>query len=165
MQRQSQFWKLCRGKSSAEVNWSVQPELLSKDHKYKPVLISCASMKMYSHGGFGRISGCTLQFTSAELLPLQDFQNWDCRWRWAYSFGIGEVLWLISSSHLALSVHFCCMCSWSKPVFFLCQDPRDWPRPSGPLLGSCCCWYQAVTWVKNKLPHAWYRRGAETGFQ
>ena len=26
-QRQSNFWKLCRGKSSVEGNWSVQPEL------------------------------------------------------------------------------------------------------------------------------------------
>ena len=49
---------------------------------------------MYSHGGFGRSSGCTLQFTSAELLPLHNFQKWDCRCRWAYSFGIGEVWWL-----------------------------------------------------------------------
>ena len=30
MQWQSQFWKLCRGKSSVEVSWSVQQELLSK---------------------------------------------------------------------------------------------------------------------------------------
>ena len=49
---------------------------------------------MYSHGGFRRSSSCTLQFTSAELLPLHNFQKRDCRCRWAYSFGIGEVWWL-----------------------------------------------------------------------
>ena len=35
---------------------------------------------------FKRSFGCTLQFTSAELLPLHNFQNWDCRCMWAYSF-------------------------------------------------------------------------------
>ena len=40
-----------------------------KDHNTEPVLISCASSKMYSHGGFGRSSGCTLQFPSTELFP------------------------------------------------------------------------------------------------
>ena len=49
---------------------------------------------MYSHGGFERSSCCTLQFTSTELLPLHNFQKWDSRCRWAYSFGIGEVWWM-----------------------------------------------------------------------
>ena len=89
MQWQSQFWKLCRGKISAE--WNCTAGAPFKYHNTKPVLISCASLKMYSHGIFGRSSVCTLQYTSAELLPLHNFQKWDCRCRWAYSFGIGEV--------------------------------------------------------------------------
>ena len=55
---------------------------------------------MYSHGGFERSSGCTLQFPSTELFPLHNFRNWDCRCQWAYSFGIGEVWWMI---HIALN--------------------------------------------------------------
>jgi hypothetical protein len=42
-----------------------------KDHNTKPVLISCASVKMYSHGGFDRCSGCTLELPSTEIFPLQ----------------------------------------------------------------------------------------------
>ena len=76
--RQSQFWKFCRGKSSAEVNWSVHPELLpnlpwlyifyrcTADHNWLSIVV------------FKRSSGCTLQFTSAELLILHNFQNWEC---------------------------------------------------------------------------------------
>ena len=33
-----------------------------------------------------RSSGCTLQFTSAELLSLHKIQRWDCPCMWVYSF-------------------------------------------------------------------------------
>ena len=38
-------------------------------------------------------------YTSISLytaFPLNNFQKWDCRCRWAFSFGIGEVWWMIS---------------------------------------------------------------------
>ena len=47
-----------------------------KNHNTKPVLISWASLKIYSHGGFERSSGCTLKFPSTELYPMHNFQNW-----------------------------------------------------------------------------------------
>ena len=40
---------------------------------------------------FERSSACTLQFTSAELLPLHNFQKWDCRCMRVYSFGIEDI--------------------------------------------------------------------------
>ena len=33
---------------------------------------------MYSHGGFDRCSGCTLEFPSADRFPLHNFQKADC---------------------------------------------------------------------------------------
>ena len=85
----------CRGnplfESCAEGKAKQRP---FKDHNTKPVLISCASLKMYTHGGFDRCSGCTLEFPSAELFPLHNFQKADCRCQWAYSFGLGEVWWM-----------------------------------------------------------------------
>ena len=51
--------------------------------------------KLYSHREFETSSGCTLQFTSTELFPLHNFQQWDCHCLWAYSFGIGEVWWIV----------------------------------------------------------------------
>ena len=30
---------------------------------------------------------------STELFPLHNFQKWDCRFRWAYSFKTGDVRW------------------------------------------------------------------------
>ena len=41
------------------------------------------------------ISLISLQFPSTELFPLHKFQKWDCRCRWAYSFGIGEIWWMV----------------------------------------------------------------------
>ena len=75
-----------------------------KDHNNKPVLISCASIKMYSHGGFDRCFGCTLEFPSAELFPLHNFQKADCRCQWAYSFGVGEVWWMVNMDNRFLSM-------------------------------------------------------------
>ena len=39
---------------------------------------------------FERSSVYTLQFPSAELFPLHNFQNWDCHCMLVYSFGIGR---------------------------------------------------------------------------
>ena len=44
--------------------------------------------------GFDWCSGCTLEFPSAELFPLRNFQEADCRCQWTYSFGVREVWWM-----------------------------------------------------------------------
>ena len=86
------LWKLCRGKSSEEVNWSVQPELLPNPpwHFYRGI----ADHKWFRVVVFERSSGCAHQFTFAEILPIHNFQKWDCRFMWVYSFGIEEVWWM-----------------------------------------------------------------------
>ena len=55
-----------------------------------------------SHGGFERSSCCTFQFPSTELFPQHNFPKWDCRFRWAYSFWIGEVWWMLFISFSSL---------------------------------------------------------------
>ena len=52
---------------------------------------------MYSHAGFERSSGCTLQFPSAKLFPLHNFSNWECSCQWGNSFVIVEVWWMIAT--------------------------------------------------------------------
>ena len=37
------------------------------------------------------MNGFTLQFPSTEILPLHNFQKWDCQCQWAYFFGIWDV--------------------------------------------------------------------------
>ena len=88
MRGQSLFWKLCRGKILRQGN-----SVYTGSPKFKTTTLSqfwsAVPMKqLYSHMGFERSSGCT------QLFPLPYFQKWDCRFRWAYSFGIGEVWWM-----------------------------------------------------------------------
>ena len=40
--------------------------------------IGTADQNWFSVVVVKRSSGCTLQFTSAEILPLHNFQKWDC---------------------------------------------------------------------------------------
>ena len=96
------FWKLCRGKSSVEGNWSVQQELLSNPPWLYTFYRGTADQNWFSFVVFEMSSGCTQQFPSAELLPLHNFQNWDCRCMRVYSFGIGEVLWILCGAERVL---------------------------------------------------------------
>ena len=73
---------------------------------------------MYSHGGFEWSSCSTLHFPSAKLFPLHDFQKRDCRFRWAYSFGIGEVWWMrIANYGIFLDVFEFLRFGWLFPFF------------------------------------------------
>ena len=73
------FESRVEGKSKGKI--CVHWDLPLEDHSTKPVMISCAFMSVYSHGGFERSYGCTLQFPYTELFPLHNFQKWDCHFR------------------------------------------------------------------------------------
>ena len=97
---------------------------------------------MYSHGGLDRCSGCTLEFPSAELFPLHNFQKADCRCQWAYSFGVGEVWWMGKS------------CSWKQMTFvcLLCNETRSLQ----PLLNQICCSGPLVRGISSSLDTSTY---------
>ena len=63
----------------------------SKSHMTVHFYRGAADQNWFRVVVFEKSSGCTLQFTSAELLPLNSFQNWDYRCMGVYSFGIGEI--------------------------------------------------------------------------
>ena len=76
--------------------WNVwQPEHSPNLLYSKGIDSHAAAIPLLKVVVFERSSACTLQFTSAELLPLHNFQKWDCRCMWVYSFGIEEVWWMV----------------------------------------------------------------------
>ena len=63
------------------------------------VPVSCAFVEMYSPGWFIRSSGCKFLFPSTCIFPLHNFQMWDSRRSWAYSFELREVWWKKSPAY------------------------------------------------------------------
>ena len=86
LRRQSQKLCPCRGKRQRQENfvytWIPQKkfEILNRFWSAVP------ATKLYSYGWFERSSDCTLQFPSTCIFPLHNFQKWDCRRQWAFSF-------------------------------------------------------------------------------
>ena len=102
-----------------------------KDHNTKPVWISCAFLKMYGHGGFDRCSSCTLEFPSAELFPLHNFQQADCRCQ-----PVSLLLWsrggLVNDSGSCCTAVLLYCCITVQPFVQLLQSRRQlWRRYSG----------------------------------
>ena len=85
--------KLSRGKLKCTAGAPFKTSMT--EHFYR----GTADQNWFNVVVFKRSSGCTLQFPSAELFPLHNFQNWDCRCMRAYSFGVGEVWWMHSLPH------------------------------------------------------------------
>ena len=81
---------------------------------------------MYSHGGFERSSGCTLQFPSTELFPLPNFQKRDCRCRWAYSLGIGEVWWMCQTVKWSCHDWIIYTIHPTFPILNMTAQPKLW---------------------------------------
>ena len=84
-------FKVCWGKSSAEGNWSVQPELLKNPpwlYIFKYVQLIRTGVVLWSLKG-APVVHCNF--------PLHNCQNWDCRCMRAFSFGIGDVWWMAMS--------------------------------------------------------------------
>ena len=91
-QRQSHFWKLCRGKSSVDGNWSVQPELPSNPPWLYTFYRGTADQNWFNVVVFyGGIQVCT-ELSCLKTFPLHNFQNKDCLCILAHTFGIGFVL-------------------------------------------------------------------------
>ena len=82
--------------------WSLSWRVFYQWGLTRLVYKGTADQNWFSTAVFERSSGCTLQFTSTELLPLHNFQNWDCHCMWAYSFGIEEIWWVSSSTSILL---------------------------------------------------------------
>ena len=71
----------------------------------------------------GGMSGCTLQFTSTELFPLQ---KWDCCCWWAYSLVNGQTTWKTKLLHLSIDRMW--NYSWQKSQMI---DIKSCPSPTG----------------------------------
>ena len=92
MQRQYHFWKLCRGKSSAEVTWSVQPELLSNPPWLYSFYIGTADQNWFSVVVLNLGLPVYTEFPCLKIFPLHNFQKRDCLSILAHTFGIGLLL-------------------------------------------------------------------------
>ena len=94
MRRQYHFWKLCRRNSwDRKILCPLGVLNLRPQHK-----ITSDQLCLYKNCSFMGDLQVLWLYTSISLytaFPLHNFQNWDCHCRWAYSFGKGEVWWMI----------------------------------------------------------------------
>ena len=92
-------WKLCRGKSSVEGHWSVQPELLSNPPWLYNLCRVAADQNWFGAVILNLGLPVYTEFPCLKFFPLHNYQKWDCLLILAHTFFLLLFL-IVNSAHL-----------------------------------------------------------------